>query len=1212
MSGKILSRVIMGLAAMLAAINVFAMPSYDDVLVVVNDKSPQSLEIGEYFRNARNIPVVNVCHISVTDLQAKGSEDGIMPLTERNAAVATVKKYIAANKLTDKINYIVLTRGIPMFSYYIQGTDFQLFDLWLLYALSETGTSLIPDYDESKPYDVFTYNKYFYYMLTNANLADYKFTQKKYGYYQVARLDGPGTVNIKKMIDSTGYPAYQSYKKPIKFLTNQPYCSNYDLAYYAEIKARGNIHIVSPDIKNGQVMSDVGQDIMFGYWNRVDQYWTLPKPDSTDITIADGASYIDSFFYYDVDTVIYHPNIFYDISFLPGSMMFCFRSFPSRYNHRAFGGMFKLAPSTGIVTDYQKKDGSDIKFRHMSCVAYDPVNNWVWCGASDNALADAKYYSDTKVSDLTVHKYGAGRGNGIGIFDKDGNILNHLTMSNSPLANNRVVKMVYDKYAKLMWVAHYGGIQYYNLVNKTWSEVTALKNDFAAACEIYVDPYDTDKVYFSFFTNTSSSAKKPASSLITNAETNIFEYSKSAKTVKSYLIDAAVKGIYPLMSKTSANTLWVTKGTNLYKYNLATSSVDEKIDIKSLIPEIAALGTGDSYTLNPPSAMAAVPSSKTVLAGFTCSFNYKAPLVEGKPYKVNLYVLRVTDNDAAPSTVKLVTCQSTDVATFAPTIFHGIWSLLADPLNADKFYLSSSHVCSWVPAALLKSADQGRTWTTQPASAITNLQQITAAPSGAIYGVRSSIYNQQNFSDFQAFGLSAWGGGLAHELFQYGWKRDVPQTGYAPPKHYASQTQGYADTQEASPGAYAMMFMLLDGYYYGEARFSIFLSYPSSGGGGFTAHMMCFEPKCAPYAPRVDEENLKSQVINKTTIEIPLFSPGLPPAMDGFIPETISANTVKITDETGSPVKLSKMEYNAICRKIVLTGDLSGMVYQVVLKCGIDGIKNIKGASLTNTRAGEYKDEITYLFGDGILINPEIYTPAVIAGPVQMPQYNSKCDLNLDKVWWDKAPAAGQPLTVKFQITNIGTVATNAAAGALRSKIYLNNVKMDAVPFGNLAAKQTVTLSSTINGSFIRADKQTTIMVWADADSKLVESRESNNTKSATFFLDSRPDLNVTAITLSSTKAGKVTVNFTIANTGAGATAAGPGAQTAAVYVNGSPAGTVNYDDLAKGAVAALKLDNVTVTAGTCKVKVVADSTGKVTEASESNNITEKLFIITK
>ncbi len=85
-------------------------------------------------------------------------------------------------------------------------------------------------------------------------------------------------------------------------------------------------------------------------------------------------------------------------------------------------------------------------------------------------------------------------------------------------------------------------------------------------------------------------------------------------------------------------------------------------------------------------------------------------------------------------------------------------------------------------------------------------------------------------------------------------------------------------------------------------------------------------------------------------------------------------------------------------------------------------------------------------------------------------------------------------------------------------------------------------------------------------------------------------------------------MNFSIANTGFGPTAVGE--QTAAVYLDNKQVGAVNYNDLAKGAVVSLQLTNVSVTAGTCKVKVVADSTGKVTEVSETNNSLEKAFSI--
>ncbi|MCC7300438.1 MAG: hypothetical protein IT583_05115 [Verrucomicrobia bacterium] len=75
-----MKKIVFGLMLMAVGLT-YAMPSYDDVLLVVNDLSPQSLEIGAYFKAARNLPDVNVCHISVTDLQATGSEAGNMALS---------------------------------------------------------------------------------------------------------------------------------------------------------------------------------------------------------------------------------------------------------------------------------------------------------------------------------------------------------------------------------------------------------------------------------------------------------------------------------------------------------------------------------------------------------------------------------------------------------------------------------------------------------------------------------------------------------------------------------------------------------------------------------------------------------------------------------------------------------------------------------------------------------------------------------------------------------------------------------------------------------------------------------------------------------------------------------------------------------------------------------------------------------------------------
>ncbi|MFA6480628.1 MAG: CARDB domain-containing protein [Victivallaceae bacterium] len=1391
---KALWQLVMASFIAVCAISSSAMPSYDDVLVVINDNSPLSVEIGTYYKNARQIPDINVVHVSMTDYQGMAqnveydSETNRATPSEKKALLDAIKNHMATHKLADKINYIVLTRGITMYAASPEfssetnpdfsgvNAPYHFTDIYLLFNLSESAA------DYSIP-DIFSRNKYFYYY--NPDILNKKFSSKKFGYYIVSRLDGPGVNNIKKMIDDTGYPAYASYKKnggKVKFLTLHQQITG---MVRSESKRR-NIEVVQipANATTKQLtatMDTVAKDLMFAFLSNA--------------TIGYGAD--DNNFYADDDMVTFYPFIYRGATFLPGSFITCFRSFPSGVMNRPDGGLLAINADTVAITNYQKAyDGSDAKFRHQTCVAYDPVNNQIWCGTGEQSLNVLMNF-DKRGTDEFYREHMRNEGGGIAVYDAAGNILNWINANdvNSPLKNNRVVKLAYDKASKLMWVIHYKGVQYYDLVNKTWHDIPALQNDFAAGCSVYPDPCDSDKVYFSFYYNDGGrygedGNNKKVSSQLFGASTSIYEYSKSAQTVKAYTVDTdpAVTGTAPQMVKTSADTLWVTKGRYsgsirkiaLIRYDLTKKTIVEKIIISDLIPEVknppADLGT---IQLKSPYVLAAGPNN-TVLTAIGCGMTYPAGRTssDGKTTytgESKNYLIRVTEKSGTASTVEVI-----NDPVMNPGYYYSInadyyvRSLVVDPQDSNKIYMALSWPSSY-ERMLAKSTDGGKTWTKFSSSLrIRNIYDL-AVNNKTIYAVRGYQSGQNQLSDFVAFGVNAFGGGITHDMLLYNPSRQTPRDPrtseymrtpgdiYAASPRSTDMVSGYSDAdgnyleiwdyrntykfgdsvtdgvavyvslkdnnkgvpptsawkmmdlgniyeylntvkyayydfvkykgkvffskmdnntyvpesipwgqyvwQEvniSSIGAYSstteyngedyvqyngmyymalqnnitgvtpgvdywqktaaavianrapisqaepMMFLYTDGFNMGEVRFATQSQYPEEGGAGFVGHFLMFEPKCAPFAPRVDEENLKSQVINKTTIEIPLFSPGLTPGIDGFIPETINANTVKITDETGKPVTLSKMEYNAVGRKIVLAGDLSGMVYQVTLKCGIDGIKNIKGASLTNTRADECKDEISYAFGDGILINPEIYTPTSTVGPVQMPQNNSKCDLSVDKVWWDKAPVAGQPLTVKYQISNVGTAKTNIAAGGLVAKVYLNNIKMDMVTLGNLAPKASVTLSSTINGGFITAGKQTTIMVWADAKSKLLEPREGNNINSATFFLDNRPDLKVTAITLSSTKAGKVTVNFTIANAGVGPTAAGAGAQTAAVYVNGSPAGTVNYDDLAKGATVALKLNNVTITAGTCKVRVVADSTCKVTEANENNNILEKISAIVK
>ena len=80
----------------------------ENVAVVINDASPDSKRIGEYYVKARGIPAANVIRLQTT------TDETIQPA----AFLATIQTPIAAslirNNAHDRILYIVLTKGIPL------------------------------------------------------------------------------------------------------------------------------------------------------------------------------------------------------------------------------------------------------------------------------------------------------------------------------------------------------------------------------------------------------------------------------------------------------------------------------------------------------------------------------------------------------------------------------------------------------------------------------------------------------------------------------------------------------------------------------------------------------------------------------------------------------------------------------------------------------------------------------------------------------------------------------------------------------------------------------------------------------------------------------------------------------------------------------------------------------------------------------------------
>ena len=80
----------------------------DQVLIVVNRQSPQSLEIGQYYLKKRAVPAGNVCAINTLPTE---KIDRTRYLSEIEQPVG---KCLSSRRLTEKILFIVTTRGVPL------------------------------------------------------------------------------------------------------------------------------------------------------------------------------------------------------------------------------------------------------------------------------------------------------------------------------------------------------------------------------------------------------------------------------------------------------------------------------------------------------------------------------------------------------------------------------------------------------------------------------------------------------------------------------------------------------------------------------------------------------------------------------------------------------------------------------------------------------------------------------------------------------------------------------------------------------------------------------------------------------------------------------------------------------------------------------------------------------------------------------------------
>jgi len=167
--------------------------SAENVAVVINDASPASRTVGEYYIGKRGIPPSNVIHISIPE------DDDIDRRTYASAIEWPVRARFAQQGLQDRILYLVLTKGVPL---QIVGTGgesgtFASVDAELAFAYRRmTGQQVSPIGPVDNPY-----------FLGTKELSDARpFTHREHDLLLVTRLDGYSVEDALALVDRAATP----------------------------------------------------------------------------------------------------------------------------------------------------------------------------------------------------------------------------------------------------------------------------------------------------------------------------------------------------------------------------------------------------------------------------------------------------------------------------------------------------------------------------------------------------------------------------------------------------------------------------------------------------------------------------------------------------------------------------------------------------------------------------------------------------------------------------------------------------------------------------------------------------------------------------------------------------------------------------------------------------------------------------------------------
>ena len=174
----------------------FATGRPENVLVVQNSNSPMSMRIAAYYAAARNIPARNLASINTIDSSLSSANETITYADYQSKIETPIRNYLISHGLTNIIQYIVLTKGVPhKISAEVSGGK----------SGGQSVDSMLATLDLVNP---------FYVSFVDANNAllgslyinrfwrsAQPFSHAVYGGYLVTRLDGYTEADAKALVD---------------------------------------------------------------------------------------------------------------------------------------------------------------------------------------------------------------------------------------------------------------------------------------------------------------------------------------------------------------------------------------------------------------------------------------------------------------------------------------------------------------------------------------------------------------------------------------------------------------------------------------------------------------------------------------------------------------------------------------------------------------------------------------------------------------------------------------------------------------------------------------------------------------------------------------------------------------------------------------------------------------------------------------------------